>query len=191
MNEVITLAGVVVCLLSYGIYIRAILKGQARPHLFTWMIFTVLTSIGFLAQLSADAGPGMFITGLSGLGNLTIAVFAFWKGEKNITRSDWVFFIGALAAIPVWLATETPLYAVLMISAIDAMAFYPTFRKSWNKPWDESAVAYALAGLQFFMSVMGMEKINVITALYPLVIVGLNVLLIALLLGRRHALRPR
>lgn len=183
-----TIAGFTICILSYAIYIHAIYKHGVKPHLFSWTLFSILGSIGFCAQYSAGAGIGMWITAIGTAGNILTAIIALQRGEKHFTRSDWFFFVAALAAIPVFLMTDTALYAVIMICAIDAMAMFPTFRKSWMKPWDENATAYGLVALQFAFSVMAMDNINIITALYPLTIVCLNILLMVELGYRRQAL---
>lgn len=187
-NLLLTIAGFAVCIISYAMYVRAVFLHGVKPHLFSWTLFSILGAIGFCAQYSADAGPGMWITAIGTAGNMLTAAIALKRGEKDFTRSDWFFFVAALAAIPVWLLTDTPLYAVLMICVIDAMAMFPTFRKSWMKPWDENATAYGLAAMQFLFSVLAMETVNIITALYPLVIVGLNASLIIELVYRRRKL---
>jgi len=51
-----------------------------------------------------------------------------------VLPADWYFFLAALAAIPLWLLTRTPLYSVVVVTVIDALAYVPTFRKSWHRP---------------------------------------------------------
>jgi hypothetical protein len=185
-KEILSALGVILALGGYGVYLYGIWRGTVRPHFFTWFIWGIVMSIGFAAQYAAAAGPGMWVTGISAGITLVIAAWALKKGERHITRSDWVFFIAALVSIPVWLLTETPLYTVLMISLIDAFGFYPTFRKSWTKPWEESITAYTLAALQFVFSVLAMDSVTIITSLYPLTISVLNALLIIQLIARRR-----
>lgn len=48
-----------------GIYIGSILKGQTKPHLYTWLVFTILTAIAFLAQIKDGAGPGSWMLGIT------------------------------------------------------------------------------------------------------------------------------
>lgn len=185
LPDTLTAIGAALCVISYAVYIPGVIKGQLRPHLFTWTIFTILCAIGFGAQWNQSAGPGMWITALAGIFNGIIALLALKYGEKNIARSDWVCFIASLLAIPVWLLASTPLYAVIMISLIDVLAIYPTFRKSWMKPWDEKILSYFLVAVQFLLSVLAMNVLNVITTLYPLTIVVMNIGLITLLAARR------
>jgi chromate transport protein ChrA len=184
-KEIIGAGAVAIGLISYGIYLWQIYRRTVKPHVFTWLLWGLLTSIGFAAQYAENAGAGAWILGLSSLANFVIAALAYFYGEKNITKSDWVSFIIALSAIPVWMATSNPFYAVIIISIIDAVAFYPTFRKSWKKPQEESALSFTAMTVPFALSIFALEKITLTTALYPATIVTLNTLLIAMLLWRR------
>ncbi len=188
-KEIIGLAAAAIGMLSYLIYIVQILRGQVRPHMFTWTIWGLLMMIGFAAQRTDAAGPGSWALGVSGLLTLLIAGMSYFHGEKNITRGDWCAFIAALSAIPVWLVTGSPLLAVIIATLIDMTIYYPTFRKSWMKPGEESVVVYFVMAVQFLLSLAAMENVTLTTALYPAMIVTMNMLLIILLLARRQVLR--
>ena len=145
-------------------------------------------SIAFVAQVVENAGPGSWHIGMSALVTFFIVGVSFFRGEKNITRSDWVAFIIALSAIPVWKMTGNPLWAIVIVSMIDAAAFYPTFRKSWKKPWEESALAYFIGMVQFSLSIFALERVAFTTVLYPAVVMTFDALLFLFLLWRRRVL---
>ncbi|MCK5555759.1 MAG: hypothetical protein KAI76_05940, partial [Alphaproteobacteria bacterium] len=67
-------------------------------------------------------------------------------------------------------------------------AFYPTFRKSWMKPWEEPALAYFIGTMQFSLSLFALERVTPATVIYPVVAATLNLLLIIMLLWRRKVL---
>lgn len=58
-------------------YVRSILKGRTRPHVFSWFIWGITTVIVFLAQLEADGGVGAWPIGISGVLTVAVAVLAF------------------------------------------------------------------------------------------------------------------
>lgn len=186
-KEISGLLATVLSFTSYGIYIAGILKGQVKPHFFTWLIWGLLMSIDAAVKLAANAGTGSYVTVLAAVITMIIAAFAFFHGDKERAKSDWAALIAALAAIPLWLLTDDPLLSVILISAIDAAAFYPTFRKSWLKPEDESISAYALVGVMFVFVIAALDVRNLVTLLYPGTIVTLNILLIAMIAWRRKA----
>jgi hypothetical protein len=188
-KEIIGALSVVICLYSYGLYMWQIHKRLIKPHLFTWVIWGTLMLIGFAAQYADHAGPGSWNMGVSALITFIIAGQSYFCGEKEITRSDWAALIVAFSAIPVWRMMHDPLWAVIIVSAIDVVAFYPTFRKSWYRPGEEGAFSFFMAAIQFMLSVFALENFTLTTALYPIVITLMNLLLVGMLLYRRRVLR--
>jgi len=118
---------------------------------------------------------------LGGLGTLLALV----KGERDMSRSDWYCLCFAIAAIPLWIITSTPLWSVLLITVIDAVGFYPTIRKSYYKPSEETASTYVLASVKCTLSIAALETFSVVTALYPASLVIMNGAFVAMLLWRR------
>ncbi len=188
-KESIAIVAVILTLVGYSQYFKNIFSGKTKPHAFSWLIWASLTGIAYFAQISDGAGPGAWVTGLTAVISFIIVGFALFKGENNITRSDWFTFIAALSAIPAWLITNDALLSVIIITAIDALGFYPTFRKSWMKPFEETAIHYFLAGVKFLLAVIALENYTVITVLYPFSLVVMNALFVMLLLIRRNALK--
>jgi len=173
---------------AYAGYFRGMFRGTVKPHVFSWFVWGVLTAIGYAAQVADGGGAGTWVTGISAVACFIIAGFALRHGEKAITRSDWITFIGAMAAIPLWIATDSPLYSVLLITLIDAIAFWPTFRKAWSKPQEESVFTFAVSALKFGLGVIALGNISMITAFYPLSLVVMNTVFVVVTVLRRRAL---
>jgi len=184
-KEILGGLSVMLGMVSYVIYIWGIYQGVTKPHLFTWLIWGILMSIAFTVQVVEKAGPGAWNLGISALITFFIAGASFFYGEKNITRSDWTSFIIALLAIPVWKMTGNPLWAVVIASMINIAASFPTFRKSWIKPWEEPVLSYFIFAMQFILSIFAMERITTAIVFYPTTIIVMNLLLIMMLLWRR------
>ena len=177
--------------LSLFPYIYKTLKGVNRPHIFTWIIWSLLTAIAFTVQYSAGAGPGSWATGLTCVCAAVILLISIRHGEKNITLFDWLCFLLALAAIPVWMATKNAALAGVWVTLIDGLAYLPTARKVWHKPHEEVALPHAVANAKHIFSLLGMQTISVATAFYPVCLFVFNLLLIGLILGRRRVLCTR
>lgn len=87
---------------------------------------------------------------------------------------------------PAWRAvTRDPLLSVILAGVIDVVAFIPTFRKSWRKPWQENLSAYAIANVKLLLSLFALSHVSVVTAFYPAVGFSINAVFIALCLWRR------
>lgn len=184
-KEIIGIISVVIGVTGQDIYLWQVFRGTVKPHIFSWIIWGLLGIIAAAAQYAAEAGPGCWSVGVSAILCLLIALVGFFYGEKSITRGDWICFLLLLLAIPAWVMTKNPLWAVVIVSAIDAGAFYPTFRKSWHRPHDEGITAFLAYTLQMIFSIAALEKYSLTTALYPAVLLSMNAALLFTLLSRR------
>ncbi len=175
-------------LMGLFVYLYSIKVGESKPHFFSWFVWALIMLIAFFAQITDGAGAGAWVVGVSGFSCLAISIYALFKGEKNITRSDWFAFVSALTAIPIWYVTKNPFYAVVLVSFIDAVAFFPTFRKSWSKPFEESLLTYTISGITFVISIMALENFSLTTVLYQATLVLTNGSFVCMLLIRRKLL---
>jgi len=174
---------------SYVPYIRSIFIANTKPHAFTWLVWGTVMAIAFFAQLSDKAGAGSWATGLSAGFCLGVAIIALFRGEKHITRGDWIAFLTTFLAIPLWVVTSDPLLSVLLVTGIDAVAYYPTFRKSYAKPYEELAFKYVLTVIRYLFSLLALEHFTIVTSVYQLVSIFMEITLVIMLLWRRAVLR--
>lgn len=173
---------------GYIPYLYSIWLGKTKPHGFSWFIWGLLTAIAYFAQVQSGAGPGSWATAMTACACFLITIFSLFKGEKHITRSDWLTFTAALAAIPIWYITDNPLSAILLITLIDALGFWPTFRKSWHKPHEEHPLTYFLSAVKFTLSMLALHSFNWTTALYPASLIFMNGAFVLMVIYRRLAL---
>lgn len=189
-KEILTAIGILFMLASYSIYIHSIYRGKTRPHPFSWFIWGLLTAIIFFAQISDGGGIGTIITALSAIISFGIAGIGYIKRNNIvISKSDKIAFALSLMTIPLWMITQTPLWSVILITIIDAGGFYPTYRKSWHNPEQESSLSYALGGAKHLFTIVALENISVITALFPFSLVLTNFGLITLIFFRKRILK--
>jgi hypothetical protein len=173
---------------SYVPYIRSIFVANTKPHSFTWLVWGTVMAIVFFAQLAGKAGADSWATGLSAAFCLGIAIIALFRGEEHVTRGDWIALLTALLAIPLWIATSDPLWSVLLVTGIDAIAYYPTFRKSYAKPDEELAFKYVLTVVRYLFSLLALEHFTVVTSVYQLVSIVMELGIVIMLLWRRAVL---
>ena len=175
----------VLTVISVAPYYYSIAKNRTRPHAFSWLIWGILAAIGFAAQAAKGAGPGAWGNGAGAFACFSITIIALFKGEHGITRSDWITFVAALPAIPCWIVTHDPLYAVMLISVIDVLAYYPTFRKSYSRPHEEAIIIHLVGALKYIVSLCAIVQWSLTTWLYPAVIAVTSLLLTLMLVIRR------
>lgn len=159
--------GCLVGVVRYATYIRSILKGETNPHVFSWLNWCVMIGIGAFAQYRLGGGPSVAVLVMVCVVCAFITLLSLKYGEKNITRSDRIAFIGALLAIPVWLATHNAFYAVLIVIFIDCLTWYPTVRKTWVRPHSEPPGSYFWAGLRYFFALLAVPEFTPEKLSYP------------------------
>lgn len=189
LKLIIGSAAAVLGILSYYPYYRDIFRGTTKPHVFSWLVWGLLTGIAFFAQLTSGAGSGAWVTGSTAFLCLTIAALALVRGERHITKTDWLCFGGALLGLLLWQLTDNPLLAVLLVTATDALAYIPTFRKSYLRPFEETLSTYIVSTIKFILGLIALNAYTPTTWLYPAALVLMNGAFVLMVIIRRQTLR--
>lgn len=190
-NIKLIFSGIAIALALIGFvpYIALILRGKVKPHVFSWVIWGITTTVIFFAQLEAEGGVGAWPIGVSGFVTILIAILAYLKrGDATITRADWGFLLTAIASLPLWYVTDDPLWTVVILTTIDMIGFGPTFRKAYYRPFEESRVFFLTLILRNACSVVALEAYSVTTVLFPLCLAIGCLILLIILQYRRVAL---
>lgn len=181
-----------ISLLALFPYVISTLRGAIRPHVMSWTVWGITTSIVFWAQREAGAGVGAWPVGFSALVAFLIAIMAFTKrSDVQIARTDWLFFLTALAAIPLWYATNSPLIAVMLVTTVDVLGFGPTLRKAYDSPHSESLLFFSLIVVRNVLVLMALESYSLTTILFPAAIGSMAALVATVVLFRRTKLGHR
>jgi len=189
VKEIFGATAIAITLYAFYPYIRGILRGSVKPHVFSWIIWGTTTLVVFLAQLEAGGGVGAWVVGVSASITLCIAVLAWrQRADISITALDWVFFVAALSSLPLWYLTASPLWAVVVLTTVDLLGFGPTLRKAYNFPESESLLFFGLFLVRNLLVVLALEQYSVTTWLFPLAVAAACGLLMALIVIRRRVL---
>ena len=170
-------------------YFRSIFSGTTRPHVFSWVVWGTNTSVAFVATLSAGGGAGAWAVGFSAAITLAVAALAWRRrADVHITRMDWLFFLAGLAAIPLWWVASDPLWAIVVVTAVELLGFVPTMRKSWHHPWSEPINFLAILIVRNALVIAALEQRTITTALFPAAMAAACILLLGMLVWRRRVL---
>jgi hypothetical protein len=183
-----SLIATALAIISFIPYTRDICRGKTKPHAFSWFVWALLAFIAAAAQLADGGGVGALALIVTGVLSLGIAGYSFFKGTVDITRGDWTSLTVSLAAIPLWLATKNPLWSVLLISIIDVVAFWPTFRKSYHLPHSETLSVYWLSTFKHALAIAALQNYSVVTVLYPLSLAVTTLFFTLMLMVRRKTI---
>ena len=190
-KELLSGVAIAITFVAFVPYIRSIHSGATRPHVFSWVIWGFATLVVFWAQLVAEAGAGAWPTGVSALVTIYVALLAYAKrGDISIKRSDWAFFLGAMAALPLWFLTSDPLWAVVVLTLVDILGYGPTIRKVQGNPYSEKLAFFLLMGVRNLVSIAAIERYSLTTLLFPAATAAAIGLLLAVALRRRLDVNP-
>lgn len=187
-KEVLSAIAILLTFTAFIPYIRTIISGAIRPHVFSWIIWGVTTFLVFFAQIEGRGGVGAWPIGVSGIITLFVAFLSYMKrADITITKTDWIFFCSALASLPLWYFTSDPLWAVIILTVVDVLGFGPTFRKAYNFPHSESLLFFSLFAVRNLLAILALEYFSMTTVLFPAAIAVACIVLIAMILKLRWA----
>lgn len=188
------IVAIVASIIAFGnliYYLIATHKGHTKPHLYTWLIWGIVTVVVAYTQFSSKGGAGSMITAIIAFNCFAIALLAYFKGEKEFTLSDKLCLGGCIISIAIWPIFQAPLLSLVMVTIIDTLGFYPTLRKSYKNPHQENIISFSMYGFTYFLSLFALEKINLLTTLYPIAISTTAFGLVAFLIIRRKQLNHK
>ena len=178
-------ASTVLSIAAFGPYLYDIFKGNTKPHMYSWLVWAILQTIGAIAQVRDGAGYGALVLTLGAVICVSIFILSFKYGTKDISVFDkWCLFF-AIGAIILYFFLHEALLSVILISIVDFVGFLPTYRKTFNDPSSELWSAWALAGGGYLASIIAMGHYSAITLLYTLSAFIGNFILVSIILIRR------
>lgn len=185
-NTVIGIIVVVLTFVGYIPYVRDILRGKTKPHVFSWFIWGITTLIIYALQVSAGAGSGAWMTLAVALITFLIFFLSIRNGDRNIKKIDVVFLVVSILALILWKTVNQPVLSIILLSAVDLIGFAPTIRKSWNAPHSETLSLYVISAFRHSLSIFALQNYSIVTWLFPASWVLVNFFFAILLITRRR-----
>jgi len=189
-KELLSAVAIGLTLFAFLPYIRSILQGRTKPHVFSWLIWGSTTFVVFLAQLADKGGAGAWVIGVSGAIPIVIAILAYLKkSDVRITGTDWLLLTIAMTALPCWYLTTNPLGAVVIVTTVDVLGFGPTIRKAYAKPFEEKLLFYLIFVPRNLIAIAALEHYSLTTVLFPAITATTCMMLILMVISRRQKMK--
>lgn len=176
---------------AYAIYLRSMFKGKIKPHAITFLVWTLILGVNFLVQIFSNVGFSSILLGTNLLGCLIIFLYCVKKGYTEYNWIDWLCLSLGVLIIILWLITKTPLYSVIIACVIDLLAFAPSFRKSYFKPQDDSALTFFVSGFEYIFSFPAYKVFSFTVLLYPISVLTLDFVYAGFIVIRRLWLKNK
>lgn len=170
-------------------YLRDIINERVKPHPYTWFIWSIVSMTTFFGGLAKGAGIGALPTGIAEAFTIIIFLFSLkylFKGKAgHIRKIDNYFLAIALLGLIPWAITKDPTISVIVVVAIDVVAFIPTLRKTWEHPETEKPTLYETNVLRHILTLFSLGAYNIATTLHSIAMICTNTAMTLFILRKK------
>ena len=189
-NSKILFAGIsfILAILCFIPYLKDIFRRKTKPHIYSWLVWSILQFVGVLAIIIGGGSWGALSLGAG----LFFCIFIFFVsiryGTKNITRFDTLCLVASLIAIIIWVLQKDATISICLITLIDFVGFLPTIRKSYADPASETASLFFLSSIANIFSILALTNYTISTTLYVASLIVTNMACATIIFARRNIL---
>ncbi|MEI8062347.1 MAG: hypothetical protein WCG97_03565 [bacterium] len=178
MKIILALIAAVLAIVGNVSYLKDILKGNVKPHPYTWFIWSIVSMTTFFGGLAEGAGIGALPTGIAESFTIIIFLFSlkylFKRQTGHIRKIDNYFLAACLIGLVPWALTKDPTISVIVVVSIDVLAFVPTLRKSWDHPHTERPLLYEMNVARHVLTLFSLGAYNIATMLHSIAMICTN-----------------
>ena len=189
MKEAIALIAAALAIVGNIPYLKDVINKRVQPHPYTWLVWSLVSGVTFFGQLAKGAGVGAIPTGASEIFTIIIFFFSLRYGFSKVEKRDTYFLVAALLGIIPWLLTKDPTISVIIVVAIDLIAFIPTLRKTWNYPTTETPALYSMNVARHILTLFSLQAYNVATMLHSIAMIITNSMMTSMILSGGSRIR--
>jgi hypothetical protein len=169
-------------------YIIDIFKRKTQPHIYTWFIWSITMVIAIAWWYQWWWELLLITLWLPSLFVIFTFILSLKYGTKDITKFDiWILLL-AIFSIFIFLALDNPLFAILLVSFIDALWYIPTFRKAFKNPYSETLIFWWGGIFLSILMILSLHEYNLLTLTYILTIWLSDLWLSLLIIYRRKTI---
>ncbi len=164
-------------------YIVATLRGQAKPHRVTWVIWTIAAFIAFAAEISDGVGIAALMTFVTGFGPAVVVAVSFISPHASwrISRFDIICGGLALGGLGLWVLTHTSAFAMVFAIAAAFIASIPTLLKAYSYPETENSSAFWLGASCAGVTMLTLDHWNLSHSGFPVYVAVIDLVLASLI----------
>src|SRR5579872_3950119 len=103
LKTIFAIIATVIGVASFAPYIIDTFNRKTKPHIYTWLIWTILQVTGVIAMYNSGAGIGILALATGSVLCGYVTILCIKHGTKNINTFDTLCLIGALISIAVYI----------------------------------------------------------------------------------------
>ena len=171
----------VLALIAPVVYIRAILRGEAKPHRTTRFVLMVITFLTVTALFAHGDRVSLWLAAASAIQAIVIFGMSIKYGMGGGDKVDILCLVIAMLGVVLWQITNEPILALYFGIAADFVGGIPLFIKTWRDPDTEVWSYYAFDVVGSFLILLAITTRSVETMAYPFYIFAINLFVIFLI----------
>jgi hypothetical protein len=171
--------------LAFVPYILSTLRGRNRPNRATWIIWTAVGVSLLASYAAAGARETVWVSVANLLAFLAVLGFSFKYGVGGWTPFDAACLLGAAFGFALWWWFDSPLPTLYSGLFVDFVGALPTIKKAWENPESEDLLAWVLFFVANALNLFAIRTWSVVVASYPVYMVFITFVLMAILIVRR------
>ena len=172
--------GVLAQFISVLSYIKAMMRGEAKPNRVSWFFWIIAPLIGSIAAFMAGVRWALVPVIMSWFGPFLVFSFslfnkqAYWKLQPF---DYWCAVFSGLALL-LWGLTKQPLVAIIFSVLADFLAAIPTIIKARKFPETEKFGPYLAGAFSATLSLLIVKSWLLTEILFPAYLIFVNLLIV-------------
>jgi hypothetical protein len=173
-------------IISPIIGITSTLKGTFKPQRMTRFLIMVVSFL-FVGTLLAQGDKNSIVIAVAQtIGSAIIFFLSLKRGLGGSAKLDFIVLVAAIISLIVWKSTNNPTLGLIMSIATDLIGFTPTLIKAWQLPHSEDWRFYCSDVLASTFSLLSITTPDIKVWIFPIYILFINTLSVAVILFRQH-----
>lgn len=173
------------------IYLKQVRAGNARPHRWTWLVWTLLGVITVASNVAGGARWSLIMVAGQTTTTLLVFLVSLRRGVGGMTVPNLAMVALALVGIGGWATSSEPVVATGCVVVADLIGVALMAPKTWSDPHSEPASAFALGVPTGVFGSLAVGRMDPALLMFPMYFVLANGLTAAMIAGRRQALTRR
>lgn len=169
-------------------YLRDVVRQKTKPRIVSWFNWGLLTGIATAAAIQDGQYPSAVLTLTSTIAVFLVVFLGLKHGDRKFEAFDILCQAGAIAGLLCWIIFNSPLFAILITVTIDFIACLPTLKHAWQKPHEETTVAFVGGVGGGIFSLLAIENPQFSGLVYPVYLTFINIVLVGTLVFRAKRL---
>ncbi|MBP6880791.1 hypothetical protein KBC31_04150 [Candidatus Saccharibacteria bacterium] len=158
-------------------YALSVVKGQTHPHIYSWILYTILSGSSSFMMIANGAGAGAWANVLSFITNFAVVGLALRYNMARIRRVDTFLLIISFATIGLWAFTQSIIFVVIQALLV-LLASLPTIRKILQNDGPERLSLYYLNICKHAFSFLALATLSFDSIILLLAALIINFLII-------------